>query len=777
MNGMNQKIIIRIISDNSKISNDYFQNKQNTINNFNYCNKNDLFFTYEIIDVDINSENIINKLLSNNIKNILCIILEYSITNRQSFQYSINFLNDLNNIINEKDIPIILIGNQKNIEEKREISKEEGKNLAKKNGIKFFEYNNNNINFNALINYLISFSTTINNQISLNFLNNLSNPVIISIISDELIENNIIRNKINSIISTNINNINVSLNIKKLEININEDNYDNILMSLGIILVYDINKLQTFKSIENWVKKFKKYKNINFFYYPKLLIGLNLNINNKLREVSYDKSFNFSNNNFMDFYEISNKYDLIIPIQKLIKNIILLGTNSIIKSNLKIINNEKGQIITNLPENIVINNEFFGKYLYNNKDKYEGYIINNKRNGKGKMIYSNNDIYKGEWLNDKMNGYGIYKYKNGDLYKGNFINNLKEGKGEYYYKNNSIYKGNYKKDKREGYGIMSFNNGEIYEGNWKNDKINGYGKYSYNEKKLNNEIDNKICKIYEGEWKDEIWNGKGKCILNDGTQFIGIFNNGQIEKDVNILYKNEDKYIGNIINYYKDGYGIMKYNNGDLYIGYWKNDKKNGEGKIEYNNGNIFEGIFQNDEKLNGIFYYNKEDYKKLENIKDYEILFKNNKRNNYIKGIIYKGNYINDNLNGKIIYINPEEYFYDGNILNNKKNGMGKIIYNNGDEYIGEWKDNKKEGKGTMLYNNNDIYVGNWNNDKIEGEGFYQFNDGNILNGNFNKDDWIIQIEMMKNSNFENIEFFCIQNIKVKDLKSKIPLNKIQIR
>ena len=85
----------------------------------------------------------------------LCIILEYSITNRQSFQYSINFLNDLNNIINEKDIPIILIGNQKNIEEKREISKEEGKNLAKKNGIKFFFFFYNNINFNALINYLI----------------------------------------------------------------------------------------------------------------------------------------------------------------------------------------------------------------------------------------------------------------------------------------------------------------------------------------------------------------------------------------------------------------------------------------------------------------------------------------------------------------------------------------------------------------------------------------------------------------------------------------------
>ena len=805
MNDMNQKIIIRIISDNSNksnnilnnISNDYFQNKQKTKNNPNHFNKNDFIFKNEIINIDINNENNINKLFSKNMKNILCIILEYSITNRKSFQKSANFLNNLNYIINEKDIPIILIGNQKNIEEKREISKEEGKILANKNGIKFFEYNNN-INFYEFINYLISFSSIINNKISINCLNNISNPVIISIISDESVEKNIIVNNINPIISTNINNINVSLNIQKFEININEDNYDNILMSYGIILVYNINKLQTFKSIENWINKIKMNNNINFFYYPKILIGLKNK--DKLREVSYDKSFNFSNKNFIDFYEISSHYDLFIPIQKLIKNIILLGNNSIIKKNLITINNDKGEIITYLPEKIPLNNECFGKYLYNNKDKYEGFIKNNKRNGKGKMIYSNKDKYKGEWLNDnkngygqinfnngdkykgewlndKINGYGIYEYKNGDKYKGNFINNLKEGKGIYYYKNNSIFEGNYKNDKREGFGIMHFNNGEIYEGNWKNDKINGYGKYSYNDKKINNEINSKICKIYEGEWKDELWNGDGKIILNDGTQFIGIYNNGEIKRDVKILYTNEDLYIGTINNFDKDGYGIMKYNNGDSYFGNWKNDKKNGEGKIEYNNGNFFEGIFQNDEKLKGIFYFNKEDYKKIENIKDYEKLFKNKQINNYIKGIIYEGNFKNDNLIGKIIYINPKEYFYEGDMLNNKRNGMGKILYINGDEYIGEWKNNKKEGNGTMLFNNNDIYIGKWNNDKIEGEGLYQFNDGNIINGNFNNEEWLIQIEMMKNSNFDNIEFFCIQNIKVKDLKRKIPSNKIQIR
>ena len=37
-----------------------------------------------------------------------------------------------------------------------------------------------------------------------------------------------------------------------------------------------------------------------------------------------------------------------------------------------------------------------------------------------------------------------------------------------------------------------------------------------------------------------------------------------------------------------------------------------------------------------------------------------------------------------------------------------------------------------------------------------------NILNGNFNNEDWILLIQMMKNSNFDNIEFF-LYSLKLK--------------
>jgi len=46
-------------------------------------------------------------------------ILEYSITNRKSLQNSIKILNNIN-IKNQKDISIILIGNEKNLKDKRE---------------------------------------------------------------------------------------------------------------------------------------------------------------------------------------------------------------------------------------------------------------------------------------------------------------------------------------------------------------------------------------------------------------------------------------------------------------------------------------------------------------------------------------------------------------------------------------------------------------------------------------------------------------------------------
>ena len=65
----------------------------------------------------------------------------YDITDRGTFDTISKWYNDiLNN--KEKDFPVILIGNKTDLEDKREVQREEGEDLAKGLNIKFFEISN-----------------------------------------------------------------------------------------------------------------------------------------------------------------------------------------------------------------------------------------------------------------------------------------------------------------------------------------------------------------------------------------------------------------------------------------------------------------------------------------------------------------------------------------------------------------------------------------------------------------------------------------------------------
>ena len=96
-----------------------------------------------------------NSLSFNYIKNCHGILLMYDISKKESF---IKIKDWLNNIFEhkDKDFPILLLGNKCDLEEKREVTKEEGDQLAKELKLNFYETSNkDNINIEKAITELI----------------------------------------------------------------------------------------------------------------------------------------------------------------------------------------------------------------------------------------------------------------------------------------------------------------------------------------------------------------------------------------------------------------------------------------------------------------------------------------------------------------------------------------------------------------------------------------------------------------------------------------------
>jgi hypothetical protein len=317
-------------------------------------------------------------------------------------------------------------------------------------------------------------------------------------------------------------------------------------------------------------------------------------------------------------------------------------------------------------KNDVIDGKGVIKYLDNSV--YNGECEDGKKSGEGKMEYSNGDVWEGHWSNENFKS-GTIVCKNGDKYKGYFNNNGKlEGNGtiecdngcvayEGNFRNGKksgpgkmscikkdqkedprspyiiIYKGNFVDDKKCGEGTMEYANVELspvtgkymigptfykYEGNFENDLENGTGKFD----------DLDLYRHYEGEFK----NGKaeGKGILNDKknkTVFKGIFKNGSLNGPGEIVYRNDDKYVGEVKNNKPDGKGKftysydrystydggfkegMKHGEGAIrgigmtYTGNWKNDKKHGKGILaeEFRERKVYRGEWNEDQFWNGI--------------------------------------------------------------------------------------------------------------------------------------------------------------------------------
>ena len=125
-----------------RYTNDYFGNNYIATIGFDYIFKNEKLKNGEEITVkifDTAGQEKYRSLAANFLKKADGIILVYDITYKISFENLNKWLKDINE--NAKGLPIVLIGNKTDLEENREVSKEEGNEFAKKinEEIEFYE--------------------------------------------------------------------------------------------------------------------------------------------------------------------------------------------------------------------------------------------------------------------------------------------------------------------------------------------------------------------------------------------------------------------------------------------------------------------------------------------------------------------------------------------------------------------------------------------------------------------------------------------------------------
>ena len=146
-------------------------------------------------------------------------------------------------------------------------------------------------------------------------------------------------------------------------------------------------------------------------------------------------------------------------------------------------NYDNETLMTGLSSNSLIDNKTYATDIepanQENQEKYDGPLVNGKKEGKGVYTYQNGCKYEGYFRNDKKEGSGIFYYSNGDRYKGNFQDGNYHGKGIFYFNNGDRYEGEFDKNKYSGKGKYFYHNGDRFEGQWLNDKKHGQGVYIY----------------------------------------------------------------------------------------------------------------------------------------------------------------------------------------------------------------------------------------------------------------------------------------------------------
>lgn len=231
--------------------------------------------------------------------------------------------------------------------------------------------------------------------------------------------------------------------------------------------------------------------------------------------------------------------------------------------------------------------------------------------------------------------------------------------------------------------------------------------------------------------------------------------------------KNEKyKYLGEIREGMRDGFGICYYTGGEVYTGQWKKDMREGKGKMMLPNGDVqigelkenkFEGFSEifnykidlevrgscvngkfrgelfcriGDETIEGINLISFSDEVTCIGVSNIQVCKFRMAIDAYYLGEINIGS--NSTMNHPIygIYVKEKEFMYMGELIllsSSKKHidryflphGYGEFYYNDLSRYYGFFKFGKKEGLGLHLFTDGRIFFGKFENDIKSGPFF----------------------------------------------------------
>jgi hypothetical protein len=100
-------------------------------------------------------------------------------------------------------------------------------------------------------------------------------------------------------------------------------------------------------------------------------------------------------------------------------------------------------------------------------DKYEGWWVDGKWEGKGRLVKMNGEKYEGDWVGGKKDGKGELMESIGQIYEGEWVCGERQGKGRQMYNSGYMYDGDWVNDEPQGEGTLTDSNGiVVFNGKW-----------------------------------------------------------------------------------------------------------------------------------------------------------------------------------------------------------------------------------------------------------------------------------------------------------------------